>query len=102
MLRENNLFVGFAIGVVLPVLCYMAIDGLFDAFDTMNITTPSGGSYRFKDRTIALMAVCVNLIPFQIFNNSRKEKTMRGLLLATAIYAIGWMIIFGINLLNAE
>ena len=98
MLREDNLVTGFAVGVMLPVLVYLALDALFDGFEAIGIVNEYGAPIRFQDRTIALLAICGNLLPFQFHSRLRNISSMRGVLLATGIFVIAWMYFYGLPL----
>ncbi len=102
MFRHNSLLIGFAIGVTVPVLGYILLDSLFGALETVGVTTPSGEQIRFKDRTMALLAICCNLLPFWRFNTRFTEATMRGVLVATAVCVIGWFLTYGSAVLSGE
>ena len=100
MFREDNIVIGFAIGVVVPVLAYLGITSLFEWLDGMGVENPYGQPYAFRDRTTALISVCFNLIPFRIFSTRRFDGSMRGVLVATGIFAIGWIYFYGTAVLN--
>ncbi len=102
MFRQNSLLIGFAIGVTVPVLGYILLESLFGALGSLGVTTPSGDPIRFKERTMALLAICCNLLPFWRFNTRFTEATMRGILVATAVCVIGWFVTFGRALLSGE
>ena len=75
MWKKNNDWFGLAIGATLPLLAYMAVEGLI-AQGTVS-------------RAFA-MIICIgtNLIPFYVFNNLKMEKTARGIVLVTIVYAV--------------
>ena len=100
MLREDSLVVGFAVGAVVPVLAYLLIDGLFDALAAVGVTNSFGEPYGFRERTLTLVAICVNLLPFRGFVSLRNDDSTRGVFLATGIYAAAWIVIYGIELLG--
>ena len=100
MLREDNLIVGFAVGAVVPVLAFLLIDGLFDLLAAGGVTNRFGEPYGFRERTLALVSICVNLLPFRAFVSLRNDASTRGVFLATGIYAAAWVIVYGIELLG--
>ena len=102
MFRHNSLVIGFAIGVTVPVLVYLFFGLLFGALASAGVTAPSGEAISFKDRTVVLLAICANLLPFYKFNTRFTEATMRGVLVATAILVIAWFVLYGRALLSGE
>ncbi len=102
MLREDNLITGFAVGVMLPVLVYLAITYTLEGLAGLGVTGAGGVPFEFRTRTTALISICANLIPFKLYGNLRNDASMRGVLIATAVFAIAWFVKFGIGLLSAE
>ena len=102
MLKEDNLIIGLAIGICLPVIVWLLFDYSFEGLEILGLSDANGQPIRFKDRTIALLAVCANLIPFYRLNSRRYEKTLRGIVIATSLYVILWFINFGLPLLRGE
>ena len=100
MLREDNIMIGIAIGVTIPVLGYLLVDGLLGLLETLGVRGMGNSIITFKDRTMMLIALCANLIPFWMQSKLRNDNTMRGILIATAIYAIAWFVIYGTEILN--
>lgn len=100
MLREDSLVIGFAVGAVVPVLAYLLIDGGFDLLAGAGLTNRFGEPYAFRERTLGLIAICVNLLPFRAFVSLRNDASTRGVFLATGIYAAAWVIVYGLELLN--
>jgi len=101
MLKEDNIMVGIALGVTIPVLGYLLLDGIFGMLDAVGIRGPGQVVITFKERTTLLIALCANLIPFWIMSKMRNDNTMRGILISTAIYAIAWFVLYGSEILNA-
>ena len=100
MFRQNNFVIGFAVGIVVPVLVYLLIEALFSTLGKFGVVAADGEAIAFKQRTTALLAICGNLLPFYRFNTRYTEATMRGVLVATALWVILWFLKFGIGLLN--
>ena len=102
MLRQNSFVIGFAVGVVVPVLGFVLLDSLLGTLGTLGVTGGDGEGIRFKQRTMALLAICANLLPFYRFNTRFTESTMRGVLVATGVWVVAWFVIFGLGLLNGS
>ncbi len=102
MLRQNSFVIGFAVGIVVPVLAYVLMDSLFATLASFGVVAPDGDSISFKQRTTTLLSICANLLPFYRFNTRFTEATMRGVLVATGIWVILWFVKFGVGLLNGS
>ncbi len=92
MSDKNSFVVGFALGCIVPVAGYTLVDFLFTSFTQagwIDAVSPSSEGRRF--RTIALIAICSNLIPFNIAKNQRWDDTMRGIVFPTLIYVAAWI-----------
>jgi len=100
MLKEDNIMIGIALGVTIPVLGYLLIDGILGLLETAGIRGFGNAVITFKERTTLLIALCANLIPFWIMSRMRNDNTMRGILIATAIYSIGWFVFYGTEILT--
>ena len=55
----------------------------------------------FKPRTLALMAVCINVLPMNYFRRRYHNRSLRGLVIGTVLLAGVWFVYFGRELLNA-
>lgn len=87
-MRLNVPIVGFLIGMLLPLLGFAIVYALWfsgrDFSSVMNLllhdkrTSP-------KVLTLSLLA---NLIPFVIFNTKRLDYAMKGVVIATMLYAL--------------
>ena len=101
MLREDNIVIGFAVGVMVPVLVYLAITFGLEALNAVGLVGAGGNALSFRPRTTALISICAALLPFRYYASLRNDASMRGVLIATALFAIGWFLKFGTALLNA-
>ena len=93
---NSQVLIGFAIGATVPVLGYMVISFVFEQLTLAGILGELGSSFSVikRLRTLAVLAIASNLIPFQILKSRRLYYHMRGVLIATFIYAIIWIIYF--------
>lgn len=92
MTDKNSLLLGFTLGCVVPVLGFVAVEFLFQAFtDAGWMDAVSSETAGRRLRTTALIAICSNLIPFQIAKNRRWDETMRGIVFPTLIYVVAWI-----------
>jgi len=95
MLQQNKVIIGLITGLVVPFVAYAIFDMIYDYGDSAGWFTNSNISETFRDRTKGLLAIATNLITINIFRRKRHENSMRGVLIATSIYVLTWIIIFG-------
>ncbi|HRO09456.1 MAG TPA: hypothetical protein PK611_12035 [Saprospiraceae bacterium] len=94
-MERNSLLMGFVIGAITPVLGFYLIENLFDLMTQMgwmDEVSMSTGSKRY--RTMALLAICCNLIPFNITKIKKWDESMRGIVFPTLIYVGAWIYTF--------
>lgn len=93
MLRKQNdsVLIGFMIGVTVPVLGYWVIENVFTILTDQGIMDEvTGSTFGKRGKTLALLAICCNIIPSQYANGRRYVNVMKGVILATLIYAAFW------------
>jgi len=99
-MQKDSILTGFVLGAIVPVLGYIVIEFLFNLltqWGLMEEVSLSSAGKRF--RTTLLLAICCNLIPFQIAKNYRWDDTLRGIVFPTLIYVGFWVFTFSRNLL---
>ena len=93
-LKKNAIKIGIIIGLVLPFLGFWLWKGIFELATMAGIMNPTGFSEDWRERTFALLAICMNIIPFQYYQKKRFDDTMRGLVFPTILYVILWVVLF--------
>jgi len=99
LFNRNALWFGLVIGLFLPIAGYGILLMIYDWMEAAGLMSQTGFSENFRARTLGIVAVCLNIIPLNAFQRKRFTKSMRGLVLATIIYAVIWFIYFGAKLL---
>lgn len=94
MITKDSIPLGFILGLLLPFIGYALLLEVYDQLGSAGLISDDGLSRTFRQRTIALLAICINLIPFSLFNRQRKYNGMRGVIFPTVIYIITWVIYF--------
>ena len=89
-LNKNSLGLGLISGILMPLLGYGLLQGLFLLLS--NLINSGYGNWSL--RTITLLAICFNLIPFNYHKNRKNEQSMRGVIVPTVILAIIWAIFY--------
>lgn len=97
--KKNQLWFGLFLALVAPVMLYGILLTVYDLLDAQGWLTSAGLSANFRDRTLGLVALCINLYFLQKFRKHYATQAMRGVVLATTLYVILWMVIYGIKLI---
>jgi len=93
-MEKDKIVIGLILGFLLPVVGYAILLEIFDQLSSNGIISDEGFSHTFRERTIALLAICFNLIPFAFFNRRRMQNGMRGLVFPTVLFVIIWLFYF--------
>ena len=95
MLNRNEIWVGLVFGFLLPALGFLVLSELFSLLEIKGAASSTGFSPNFRERTLSIVAIALNLIPLNIFRRRRWDFAMRGVVIATAIFAFLWLFWFG-------
>lgn len=94
-MEKDSKLLGFVLGAIFPVLGYVLIDGLFEFLTDQGLmSNTSGSGVSRRMRTVALLAICSTLVPFQWAKRNRYDDTMRGIVFPTLIYVGYWVYFF--------
>jgi len=94
MFEKDTVLFGLIFGLCIPFVGYATILMLLEQLAKMESLGSEIQTIHFRQRTIAILAICLNLIPFNIYKNKRFESSMRGVVIATFIYVFIWCIYF--------
>jgi hypothetical protein len=93
-LDNDALWLGLLWAIFVPVAGYAIIDSAYDAFSIPKMSD----SVRYR----SLMGICLNIIPMQVYNKWRYDRTVRGIVLATVGLAFVWFAFFYKQILANE
>jgi len=93
-MQKDKIVLGLILGFLLPVVGYALLLEIYDQLSRSGIISDEGFSRTFRERTIALLAICFNLIPLTYFNRRRMQNGMRGLVFPTVLFVIIWLFYF--------
>lgn len=82
--RRNNLNIGIGIAMFFPIFIF----GIFFGISQL-------AALPFKVRTMALIAICCNMLITRQFKKNRAAESVRGTVLATVSMSILWILWFG-------
>lgn len=95
MLRQNTIQAGIILGFLLPFVVFVVLRLLFDGLEQGGVIGAGDFSENFRMRTIALVAIGLNVILLNQFQQNYRTQSMRGVVIATAVYVIVWLVYFG-------
>jgi hypothetical protein len=94
-MKNNKFIIGFFYGILLPAAGFLLLFNVFSLLGHLGNGDGIGLSESFRERTSAILAIALNVIPMKIFQRRRLEAPVRGVVVATGILAIGWVVYFG-------
>ena len=100
LIKKDSLLLGLGIGILIPAGVYAILLTLYTLLDSIGVFSDIGFAEDFRIRTLALFAICSNLIVMQRFKNSYRHETMRGILMASMILVVIWFFVFGIKIMK--
>ncbi|MBT8231957.1 MAG: hypothetical protein KJN84_04985 [Bacteroidia bacterium] len=93
--ENNNILMGLLIGVTVPLLGYFCIETIFNLLTEQGIMDEvSLSSSTKRQRTMALVAICFNIIPLQVIRSRTFGSIIKGIVFATMLYAAFWVYYF--------
>jgi hypothetical protein len=94
ILQRNRIAFGLVYGLLVPALAFAILFGLYSLLDQQGMASSEGLASNFRIRTLALAALAVNLWLIRLFRKRRWEEAMRGVVIATGLFALVWVIYF--------
>ncbi len=93
-LNRNALWVGVIVGLLVPFVGYAVLLTLYEQIEAFGWIKPGGFSMDFRQRTTAIVAICLNLWPLNVYQKKRFTDSMRGIVFPTGLYVMVWVIYF--------
>ncbi len=97
-MNKNTIVFGILISLILPVIGYAIWVLINYILMSANVTDKFGQIFQFSSKTMVLVSICFNLIPFHYAKNKRWDDMLRGCGLLTIIMLLSWAYYF--NLFN--
>lgn len=94
--EKNSIPHGLILGIIIPLLGYGILKGIFLILS--QFVNSDYGDWR--TRTVTLLAICFNLIPFNSFLKRKKDESMRGVIIPTIIFGIIWAVTYRAFIFN--
>ncbi|MBK8704233.1 MAG: hypothetical protein IPN33_11840 [Saprospiraceae bacterium] len=93
--NKNAIWVGLILGLVIPFVGYALLLTIYDQMEVWGWLNAEGFSPNFRQRTLSVIAICLNVFPFNLYYKRRWLDSMRGIVFPTTAYVIAWVIYFG-------
>ena len=94
--RNDHLWIGLAVSFFLSFVSYALFLQLSDWF-----SAGAGRTISFRPRTLALIAICLNILPMNVFRRTYRTQSLKGLVIGVMVMAGVWFFYFGRELLDA-
>jgi hypothetical protein len=94
-LDRDSFLLGLVVGTAFPVMVYGILLTLYDWLEIRLLASDVGMSPDFRFRTLMLVAICANLLPFNIYRRWSRDNTMRGMVLPTMGFVVYWFWVYG-------
>jgi len=92
--HPDRLWIGLIIGLVVPFVGLGLLLTFYEWLEDAGLATAVGLSRNFRVRTLSILALALNLIPFTIYNRKFYVHTMRGIIFPTLLYVATWVWFF--------
>lgn len=99
MFDKNTIPAGLILGILVPLICFPLLYGIFTGMEHMNFMDDTGFRANFKLRTSSLVAIGCNAFLLNKFDKRKATQSMRGVVLPTVVFVAIWVIIFGKTIL---
>jgi uncharacterized BrkB/YihY/UPF0761 family membrane protein len=97
--ERNHVLIGLVIGICMPIIGYALILTLLEQIDNVSSSNLQLAT-ALKTRTLALIAICINIFLMRYYRRLRAEESMRGVFIAVGICAIAWIAKFSGEIFN--
>lgn len=91
---RDNIITGIVLGFLTPCIGWFVVQFGFDILGNFSPRAEFGGTPTWRPRTLALISLCFNLIPFQIAKMKRYDKTLRGITFPTIVLVTVWFLYY--------
>ncbi len=82
---------GLVAGIVVPFVGYAILLMLYDYLDGWGVISDQGLSPNFRERTLALVAICLLIFPANYFKKNYMTNAIRGITFPMLIYVGLWI-----------
>ena len=99
-MKKDAIITGIIYGLIGPLALFGLLWGIFGFIDLKEILPKDSTlTSSFRDRTLALVALSINLLFIKLFKKKNQNESMRGIVIATFIAVVIWIVMYGRELL---
>ncbi len=98
MLNRNAVWPAFLLGLIFPAVIFALLFNVFSLLEKVGAGSTAGLSADFRMRTTAIVAIAANLFLMNLYKKRRWSEAMRGVVMATTVLAMAWVVFFGARL----
>jgi hypothetical protein len=98
--KYNSVWVGVITGIIVPFVGYALLLMINESIGAVGWQVNGNTFGGFSDKLIGLFAICLNLIPFGIFQKNRMDDAMRGVFMPTMGYIMMWMYFYRAEIMD--
>lgn len=98
-LKKNNLLFSLALGLFFPILTAAIVMIILEQIIRLGGAEGSADAV-VRPRTVYLIGICINLLLINYYKKLRYDQSMRGIVIATSILGLIWVIRFGSEIIG--
>lgn len=91
-MNRNELWVGLVAGLLLPFMSFVVLYEIFNLLESRGAASSAGFSPGFRERTVGIIAIAINIFLLNLYRRRRWDQAMRGIVIATSILAMIWVV----------
>lgn len=93
--RNDHFWIGLAVSFIVSFVAYALFLQLADY-----LSAGVDRSVVFRPRTLALLAISLNVLPLNVFRRTYRNRSIRGLVTGVMVLAALWFYYYGLELLD--
>lgn len=90
--KQDRWLNGILGGIFLPIVLFAGMIYLFESLGLLTMEQSNQVIHILRPRTLALVALCANVILMQTFKSLRWDQSMKGIAIATFICVALWLL----------
>lgn len=98
-LKKNNLLFALAAGIFFPILTAAIVMLILEQIIRLGGGEGSANPV-VRPRTVYLIGICINVLLINYYKKLRYDQSMRGIVIATSILGLIWIIRFGSEIMD--
>jgi amino acid permease len=89
---NKSIWIGILIGIAIPIVGYAIVLIIFEKLAKAGLIQSSQGMFSIaQERTIWVLGIMFNMIPFQYFKFKKADRAMTGVVMMTILAVFIWL-----------